>query len=282
MSQIVETIENVENVETTSNSPVSTTSTNNMIETENVFAQLRLEASNKKTTTTSSTIPTTSPLHIEDYYRFGTSVKDHISYIKELYNKREKSTFETKVLNALNIVFLTMKRFMIKPSIQNEVFIVFPICDLHELFFNNCNFERNINNEIITYWESMNKTQKILFNTLVSVFNYLIRLKVDSRIEMKVENYEFILVVLQFSFSIHSDKFPTNEEFYHVAIACAECVNKKKSFVFQHLNTELEKISSTIRFSTPLSDSPLKRYESLPYLNTDYQKKNSKQVRKNN
>ncbi len=267
--------------ESASNSTSNSSSSNDvnqtsslMIETENVFAQLKIETTKKAVV---KTISTSSPLHIEDYYRFGTSVKNHISYIKELMNKSEKTQFETKVLVALNVVLISMKRFMMKSTIRNEVFIVFQLSDLLELFFTNCNFDRNITMETIEYWESMEMRQKILFNTLISIFNYLIRLKVDNRIDSKVDNYEYILVVMQFSFAIHSDKFPTNEEFYYVAVACAECVNRKKAFTYQNVNNELEKISSTIRFSAPSNESPLKRYESLSYLNTEYtKKKNSK------
>jgi hypothetical protein len=189
-----------------------------------------------------------SPTYIQDYYQFGKHVRDHIKYMKTMYEKGEKTDLEERSLEGLSFTIKRVANFLGLRPFKHVRFVEFPFTDLHKKIFHDAPETDKINDELIDYWMRMEINYKILFNTLISIFTYRMNLKTDVRIGKKVEDYFFVNAVIQFAFQIHAEEFPTNLEFYQVAAALAVLSNEDKNFSIENVNTQLEKEESPIRF----------------------------------
>lgn len=231
------------------------TSSSEMIDMKDAMSMLRAKApatsssEQKEVSSRKAYVNKKSPTYIQDYYQFGKHVRDHIKFMKTMNDKKDKTELEERSLDGLGFTIKRVSNFLGLRGFQHVRFVEFPFSDLHRVIFYNAPETDKINDELIDYWMNMEINYKILFNTLISIFTYRMNLKSDVRIGKKVEDYFFVNAVIQFSFQIHSDEFPTNLEFYQVAAALAVLTNEDKNFSIENVNSQLEKEESVIRFT---------------------------------
>ncbi len=201
------------------------------------------------------------PLHIKPYYQIGENdVYDHIDFISTLYMKEDKTEKDKEILRNTVYPIRNLKRFLTIEHFKNNRFFDKSFYHLHNQLFVIPGFDGELKDELIKNWKKMSEKNQILMNILITVFIYRNHLAGDNDIGTKVNDYYFMEALIQFSFRIYSDRFPTNMDIYHVAKAMGQLSNHREKYSINNINKTLSTMGSKIKFiETP--DSPLRFYQ---------------------
>lgn len=201
------------------------------------------------------------PLHIKPYYQIGhNDVYEHIQFIFNLYMKEDKTAKDEEILRNTVYPIRNLRRFLNVEHFKNNRFFDKSYYHLNQQIFVKAGFEGDLTEKVVKYWkEEMGEKNQILMNILLTVFVYSNHLAGDSDIGFKVKDFYFMEALIQFSFRIYSDRFPTNMDIYHVAKAMGQMSNLRKPYTIDNVNETLSSMGSKIKF-LETDDSPLKFY----------------------
>jgi hypothetical protein len=217
------------------------------------------------------------PLIIKPYYQIGNNdVYDHIDFIFNLHMKEDKTEMDKEILRNTVYPIRTLKKFLTVEHFKNNRFFDKSFYHLNNQLFVIPGFDGELKDDIIQYWKKMSEKNQILMNILITVFIYRNHLAGDNDIGTKVNDFYYMEALIQFSFRIFSDRFPTNMDIYHVAKAMGQLSNQREKYSIENINKTLTTMGSKIKFiETP--DSPLRFYRTrCPAM-----KKDEKQVKEN-
>jgi hypothetical protein len=200
------------------------------------------------------------PLIIKPYYQIGhNDVYDHIDFIHTLHSKEDRTEMDNEILRNTVYPIRNLKRFLNIEHFKNNRFFDKTFYHLNDQIFVKSGFDGDIKEDVIQYWKKMSEKNQILMNILLTVFIYRNHLAGDSDIGSKVNDNYYMEALIQFSFHIYSDRFPTNMDIYHVAKAMGQLSNQREKYTIENINKTLSTMGSKIKFiETP--DSPLRFY----------------------
>lgn len=236
-----------------------TTSATPMEEKEKKTSSLFEKVSMKPRRETKKEIKNYDPLLIKPYYQIGDDVYDHIDFIYTLYHKEDKTEMDKEILRNTVYPIRTLRKFLTIEHFKNNRFFEKSFYHLNQNIFVQSGFEGEITKEVIQYWKKMNEKNQILMNILITVFIYRYHLTGDTDIGSKVNDFYFMETLIQFSFKIYSDRFPTNMDIYQVAKAMAKLSNLRENYSIENINKTLISMGSKIRF-LETDDTPLRFY----------------------
>jgi hypothetical protein len=201
------------------------------------------------------------PLHIKPYYQIGgeNDVYDHIGFISNLFMKEDKTAKDSEILRNTVYPIRNLRRFLNIEHFKNNRFFDKSYYHLNQQLFVKAGFENDLTKDVIQYWKSMGEKNQILMNILITVFIYRNHLAGDSDIGAKVNDFYFMEAMIQFSFRIYSDRFPTNMDIYHVSKAMGQMSNLRKPYSIENINQTLSSMGSKIKFLES-EESPLRFY----------------------
>jgi hypothetical protein len=224
-----------------------TTTTKNLISTQDVFQQLLREETPEPTPATGNRINRNSPLHIEDHYRIGKEMFNHIDYMENLV-KKERNLTENTILRRANSILQEMKRFLSERNFQKSKILNRYVSQLYHEFFELSGFNQELTPENFEHWHQMDICYKMIFITLISIFYYRKNLSYDTNIGQRIYDYYFFISVLHFSFEISTERYPTNQEILEVSASLSLLSSKGLNYNLENVNHQLDEIGSNIQF----------------------------------
>ena len=216
------------------------------ISTQDVFQQLLREETPEPKNKTPQ-VNRNSPLHIEDHYRIGREMFNHIEFMENLM-KKERNATEDVIYRRAIAILKEMKRFLSVPHFQKSKILNRYVSQLYDEFFERSGFDQELTSANFEQWNQMDVCFKMIFITLISIFYYRRNLSYDKNIGQRIFDYYFFISVLHFSFEISTERYPTNQEILEVTAALSLLSSKNANYTLDNVNRQLEEIGSSLQF----------------------------------